>query len=305
MTIYLDAVWVLNFFLDMMLLMLTKHLAKVKASGIRLIFGAFVASLLVPLSFFFPNTFFTTVTGKLIFSIIIILCTFGFYTVFRIFKILFIFYFITFAIGGGLIALHFLFQHPIAISSSGLLTFQTGYGDPVSWIFVIIGFPLVWLFTKKRMDKHAIEKIQYNQLYPVTIQINKQSYSTMGYIDSGNQLIDPLTRQPVVICDETFLKQWFTDEDWLMLRNAHENLEFNHVPTTWEKRLYFVPYQGVNGQREFLFAIKPDKLIIAYEEEHITVSRVLIGIQFAHLTKDESYRCLLHPQIIQLSTGSA
>lgn len=305
MTIYLDAVWALNFFLDMMLLMLTNYLVKARASHLKLILGAFVASLLVPISFFFPHTIFTTVFGKLSYSLVIILCTFGFYTVFRVVKILFVFYFTTFSIGGGLVALHFLFQHPIAVTSSGILTLQSGYGDPISWLFVVIGFPVIWMFTKSRMDKHATLKIRYDQLFPVTIQINKQSFTTMGYIDSGNQLIDPLTRQPVILGDEVFLKQWFTEEDWQLLKDAHNNLDFNHFPTAWEKRLHIVPYQGVGGQREFLFAIKPDKLVVAYENEQITVSRVLIGIQFALLTKDESYRCLLHPQIIKLSAGSA
>lgn len=305
MTVYLDAVWALNFFLDMMLLMLANYLAKANAKFLRIAFGAFIASLLVPISFFYPQSFFTTVIGKLSYSVVIIICTFGFYTVFRVAKILFVFYFITFSIGGGLIALHFLFQYPIAVSSNGLLTFHSGYGDPISWLFVIIGFPLVWMFTKTRMDKHAILKIKYDQLYPVTIEINNKSYSTMGYIDSGNQLIDPLTRQPVIICDETFLKQWFSEPDWHMLKTAHNNLDFNDFPKEWENRLHIVPYQGVGGQREFLFAIKPDQLTIDYDDQHIAVSRVLIGIQFAELTKDESYRCLLHPQIIKLSAGSA
>jgi len=289
----------------MMLLMLTQYLAKAKASKMRLIFGAFMASLIVPLTFYFPHTFLTTVTGKISYSILIILCTFGFYTVFRMVKLLLLFYFTTVSIGGGLIALHFLFQQPVTMSAKGLLTFTTGFGDPISWLFVIVGFPVVWVFTKTRMDKHAIEKIEYEQLYPVTIQINNKSHSTVGYIDSGNQLVDPLTRKPVIICDEVFLKQWFSNEEWHILKEAHQNLDFSNVPAKWENRMNIVPYQGVGGERQFLMAIKPDKLMINYLGKKITVSRVLIGIQFEILTKDESYRCLLHPQIIKLSTGSA
>lgn len=301
-TIYLDAVWALNFFLDMMLLMLAQALAKDSTGKLRIIFGAFIASLLVPISLYFPDSFFMSVLGKFLYSIIIILCTFRFVSVYQMLKLLALFYFTTFSIGGGLIATHFIFQNPIGLSTNGLLTFNSGYGAPVSWLFVIIGFPLSWIFTKARMDKHAVEKIRYDQLYPVTIQLKQKSYSTTGYIDSANQLVDPATKRPVIICDEVFLKQWFSEEDWQMLKDAHTNLNLDKLPKEWENQLHIVPFQGVGGTSNFLFAVRPDQLIIYYNGQKIITSKVLIGIQFATLTEDQSYHCLLQPQIIKLAT---
>ncbi|WP_337970411.1 sigma-E processing peptidase SpoIIGA, partial [Virgibacillus salexigens] len=52
----------------------------------------------------------------------------------------------------------------------------------------------------------------------------------------------------------------------------------------------------------FLLTLRPDKLIVYYGGQRIETSKVLIGIQFAELTKDRSYHCLLHPQIIILAT---
>ena len=301
-TIYLDAVWTLNFAFDMMLLMLTQTLARYQTRILRIMFGAFIASLLVPISLYFPNAFITTVYGKLLYSLFIILCTFKFKTVFQTIKQLALFYFMTFAIGGGLFALHFLFQSPLMLSDHGLITFNSGYGDPVSIIFVLIGFPVIWLFTKRRMDKHTAEKIRYNELCPVTIQLNHETYATTGYIDSGNQLIDPITKYPVIICDETFLKKWFTNKEWNMLHEAHTELNYHKIPPAWEKKIQIIPYQGVEGKSNFLLAIRPEKLTIYYGQEKILTHKVLIGIQFARLTKDETYHCLLHPQIIKTAS---
>lgn len=302
MTIYLDAVWLLNFFLDMMLLMLTQALARDSTSKIRIGFGAFIASLLVPLSIFYPDSLFTSAVGKLIYSIVIILCTFQVRSIYRLTKLLLLFYFTTFSIGGGLIGVHFLLQNPFEVSSGGILTFNSGYGDPISWLFIVIGFPLVWLFTKTRMDKHVAEKIRYDQLCPVFIKIKSKTYPTTGYIDSGNQLTDPLTKKPVIICDEHFLKQWFTSGEWESLKLAHESLDFKKLPEGWEKRINIIPFQGVEGNRSFMMAIKPDNLEIFLDDQRIVTSKILIGIQFAELTKDQSYHCLLHPQIIKLAT---
>ncbi|MGM8211831.1 sigma-E processing peptidase SpoIIGA [Virgibacillus sp. W0430] len=301
MAIYLDVVWLLNFLIDLLLLLLTQALAKVHTKKVRVLFGAFVASLLVPISIYFPASFFTTFFGKVLYSIVIIFCTFPFVSLYQVIKLLFLFYFISFSIGGGLFGIHFLLQDTFQRSGNGFLTFHGGYGDPVSWFLVIIGFPFVWLFTKNRMDKHAVEKIRYDQLYPVTIQMKGNSYTTTGYIDSGNQLVDPLTKKPVIVCDKSFLLHWFTEQEWKLLELAFQSFDFSHVPGKWENDLHFVPYQGVDGSSQFLLALKPDKLIIEYGEKAITTKHCLIGIQFAQLTHDDSYHCLLQPQIIKLA----
>lgn len=302
MEIYVDAVWALNFCLDFMLLLLTKALARDDTKTRRVILGAFIASLIVPITLFYPNSFITGLIGKIIYSLLIIFCSFGFITIYRFSKLVLLFYFTTFAIGGGLVGLHFLFSNPISMSSSGFITYNNGYGDPVSWLFVFIGFPCVWYFTKKRMDKHASEKIRYDQLYSVSIKMKDKSFSTMGYIDSGNQLVDPLSKKPVIICDQIFLKKWFTEEEWLSLKNAYETFDMEKIPKDWESSIQVLPYQGVQGNNMFLFALRPEHLIVYYGEQQIKTRKLLIGIQFAELTKDNSYHCLLHPQIIQLST---
>ena len=142
-------------------------------------------------------------------------------------------------------AIHFLFQQPVSITANGILTVNHGFGDPISWLFVVIGFPFVWGYTKRRMDRHVVEKIRYDQLCPVTLKIKQQSYSTHGYIDSGNQLLDPITKKPVIICDEPFLKQWFSEEEWKLLKQLQDHLDFTKIPAEWENFIQIVPYQGV------------------------------------------------------------
>lgn len=264
----------------------------------RIVFGAFVASLFVPISIYFPQTFFTSVIGKLVFSMLIILCTFRIYSVIHFISSFVTFYFVTFVIGGGLIAIHFLLQENTFIQTSGLLQMTPGYGQPISWLFVIIGFPIVYFFTQFRMDKHVEDTLEYDQLCQVSIQLKKQHFETTGFIDSGNQLVDPVTSFPVIICDEHVLKQWFSNEEWLQLKEAHETLAFDLIPEKWEKHMHVVPYQGVGGKRSFLMAMRPDKVMIHMPDKRIETSKVLIGIQFAKLTTDATYHCLLHPYIL-------
>ncbi|HEY4600390.1 MAG TPA: sigma-E processing peptidase SpoIIGA [Cerasibacillus sp.] len=299
MSIYLDIIWLLNFFLDGMLLMLTQLLAKEAIKKWRILIGAFIASLLVPISIYAPDSFFTSPVGKCLYSFLIIITTFGFHSIHRLIKRLLLFYFVSFSIGGGLIAVYFMMNHAIVITDQGWMTFHSGLGDPISWLFVIIGFPISWYFTKSRMDKHAIEKLRHDQLYSVAITIKNKTYQTIGYLDSGNHLVDPLTKRCVVICDSQFLKQWFTKEDWDHLLHSYSQLNIHDIPEGWESLVHVIPFHGVSGNENILFAIRPTQLTFSNQEKQMTTNHVLIGIQFGKLSKDGKYHCLLHPYLMK------
>src|SRR5690625_7462597 len=110
----------------MMLLMLTQALIKEKIPGLRLIIGALVASVIVPFTLFFPESILATVHGTILYSLFIILSTFGFQTISRFFKQLFTFCFITYSVGRALVAVHCLFPQSVTLSLGGLLPFRQG-----------------------------------------------------------------------------------------------------------------------------------------------------------------------------------
>lgn len=302
MIIYLDIILLLNLFCNLLILSLTKYLARIHVNNYRLCVGAVIATSLVPLILFFPDSLINTFYGKGTYSVFIILCTFGFKGIQYILKSLFLFYFISFSIGGGLFGIHYLVQDSLAPQSNKLLLYVNNvYGDQMSLLLILIGFPLVWLFTKQRMDRHVKEKIKYDQMYDVTIEINEYEHQTVGYIDSGNHLVDPLTNRPVVICDEIFMKKFFTKEEWLILEKCIRENKVDDFPKSMETKIFIVPYQGVEGSTHYLYTIKPKRLIVNYHNGLIETSNVLIGIQLANLTVDQSYHCLLHPQIIHFN----
>lgn len=299
MTIYLDAVWLLNFFLDWMILMLTQTFSKSQNHRVRVMVGAIVASLLVPLNLFYPASLWTTPIGKLIFSFIIVLTAFGFKN-FRLFlRHILLFYFVSFAIGGGLFGLYYFLNEQIQVTNGVVITYQSGFGDGVSWLFVIVGFPIVWWFTKKRLDNLVVQKMKYDEMISVSICMENTIKETVALIDSGNQLVDPITKQPVVICDEAFMKNWFSDEEWTLLKKASEDLCFDELPERWRDRFRLIPYHGVGGTSTFMIVLKPDWMQLTIKEQNLTINRVLIGLQFGQLAPDQSYHCLMHPHLLK------
>lgn len=188
--------------------------------------------------------------------------------------------------GGGLLAIQFISTDAIHFKN------QTSLG------FMIIAFPIVWIFTKNQMDNHVMDKIKYDQMYDVTIKINEKSINTIGYIDSGNQLVDPLTNRPVIICDETYLTRFFTNQDWETIRSIITQNNHSEAIESLSTKMYIIPYKAVGVTSNYLYAIKPQNVSITYENEIIETNQVFIGIQLADLSNDETYHCLLHPKII-------
>lgn len=305
MTIYLDAVWTLNLFLDWLLLLCTQAIARLQVPKLRIFAGAVVASLIVPVTVYFPESLLAHPAGKLLFSMLIIWTAFGFRSVTRFVKLLLLFYFVTFAVGGSLFAIHYMLQTQAAFTSASFLTVSTGYGDHVSWLFVAIMFPIALYFTKSRMDKQRFEQFRYDQLHNVQVSINGIAHKTEGFIDSGNHLSDPLTKRPVVICDQLFLRNWFTEEEWQLLAQANSDLDLDLLPKDWPYEFSVVPYQGVNGEGALMLVLKPDSILIEMEQVQIETDRVWIGIQFGNLTADRRYHCLLHPSLVHDASTQA
>lgn len=207
--VYLDIILLLNIVFNTMILMLTRYFIRSNRSRKRIVYGAIIASLLVVIEMYLPLTVRFGLISKVMYSILVIMITFGWNGIPTLCKHVGVFYFTSFSIGGGMFGFHYLLKDMFTYhAGSPFLTVRNIYGEDIQLMFVVISFPLIWFFTKRRMDEHVQVKIKYDQFYKVRLTINGQSCETTGYIDSGNHLIDPITRRPVVLCDEDYLKHF-------------------------------------------------------------------------------------------------
>ncbi|MFG6118159.1 sigma-E processing peptidase SpoIIGA [Thalassobacillus sp. B23F22_16] len=297
--IYLDAVWLLNFLVDGMILIITQAVTKSYASMKRMMFAALIASFIVPLTIFFPNSWLVSPLGKFTYSILIVLAAFPYKSLRLYMRNLTTFYFVTFAIGGTMFASHFFLNMNVQMATSGIVTFSTGYGDPISWLFVIIGFPAAWWFTKQRLERIAVLKLKYEEIYEVVLEWNGKKTVSTGLVDSGNQLVDPLTKKLVFLGDEEVFQAFVSEEEWTALKEVEETFDINRIPESLQDSVHFVPYQGAGGERKLMLAIQLSKIELVSEGKNICMHAPLLGMQFGKMTDDDSYHVLLHPEMMQ------
>lgn len=297
MTIYLDIVWLLNFGIDYLLLTLTALALKRNYLKRRVVLAALFASLIVFFMFTPLATILFQAWAKLLYSAAIILIAFGFRRWSYFLKNLFMFYFVTFVVGGGLFALHYFWQTETELLTGLVISTTTGFGSTFSWIFVILGIPTVWYFSRQQIQQITFRKLDYTKLAQVFIQIDNIIIETRGLIDSGNQLQDPITRFPVIILEASLLKAHFPDITVKQLLNW-ENIRKEERDEFIEKRLTVIPYQAVGKTMGILAALKPDIVKVEYEQQLFITKKVFIGINERSLSTTGDYHCIVHPNIL-------
>ena len=174
MTVYIDGLLFLNFFLDFLLLLSVAIALKRNAKIYRIIIGAFIGSLTIVILFLKINTiqlFFI----KLYLSFIMILIVFGYKDLKTFLTNTCVFYTLSILLGG-------------------FLYFINNEFHCNNVLFLIIFSPIIlYIYIKQsKMYKNKIKNI-----YKINIFINKSVLYLTGYLDTGNMLT--YKNKPVII----------------------------------------------------------------------------------------------------------
>lgn len=228
-----------------------------------------------------------------------ILAVFGFKRLRFFIKALFTLYFSTFLIGGALIGVHYFIQYNDKMTTSVLLSNVQGFGDPISWLFVFIGFPIAWHFSKKNNETLEMTKIQFDQIVNVTITILNEEFTFKGLVDSGNQLYDPISRMPVMFVSVTdqlimmpeAIKKMATSPEPVLMGEE----EF---PVEWQNRLRIIPCKVVGQEHQLIVALKPDSILIKKDLDVYQCDKGLVSFTLQQLSTDGSFQCIVHPKML-------
>ncbi len=304
--VYLDVIWALNFLFDTLLLYLTAIILKRQIVKWRLILGGLLGSIIILLAITPFHTYSSHPLTKLLFSILMVLIAYG-YKKFRFFVTgLMTFYLTTFLVGGTLIGTHYFVKFDLELSSSVMVASVKGFGDPISWLFVMLGFPLAWHFTKSNFDKIETVKIQYDQIVNVTIVLDETTIQCKGLVDSGNLLFDPISKSPVMFVSVNKMLDELPSPI-LKLANNPEAILFGNesVPENIEGKMRIIPCKVVGKEQQLIIAIKPDHIIIERENERMTITKGLISFTLQELSGEDSFQCIVHPKMLAGSIATS
>lgn len=238
MKVYLDLVMILNFAIDFILLLTISIILKRNVKIIRIMLGAFVGGVSIIFLFFNINSF-VLFLFKVVISILMIIITFKYINIkYTLINLLYL-YTSSIILGGFLYLLNIEFSY----KHIGIIFYNNGLS--INFIFLLIFSPLI-LYIYIKQSKRL--KYNYSNYYNVELYYNNKRYKYTAYMDTGNVLIDNITKKSVILIDK-------------------RKLLFNI------KEFRLIPYTSVNGNN-LIKVIKLDKLIFNSKE----YKNILLGI---------------------------
>lgn len=192
MKIYIDVILFINFSFDLLILLTTSIILKRNAKFYRMLLSSFIGSLSI-LFLFIKITNFQLFLFKIIISIIMILISFSYKNIKYFLKNMLFLYTISIILGGFLYFLSITFSY----KNTGLVFYFKGLS--INYIVLFISSPIIlYIYIKEsKMFKQI-----YNNIYKVSIEIENKIYKFNGFMDSGNNLVDPYFFKPIVLIDK-------------------------------------------------------------------------------------------------------
>ncbi len=194
--VYIDLVIILNFVIDLILLLSVNYILRRNAKLWRIILGSLVGEVSLIIMFIKISNILLLLL-KLVISIVMIVLAFGYRDSKYLGKNITYFYLVSMLLGGGIEFLSNQFKY----SNNGLVFRDNGIGYSYVIIF-IIGIFLLY----KYMINLKCLKNNYSNYYRCKLYLNKY-YSVMvnAYLDTGNKLRDPYSNKSIILVDKDII----------------------------------------------------------------------------------------------------
>lgn len=262
MIVYVDVLFVVNFFITYLLLLLTKLFIKDNPKTIRMLAGAFIGGAYSLVILADELNFLVTAIGKIVVSALIILMAFGFKRAVVFVKILGIFYFSNMLLLGVILAVWLLFK-PDGIAIHNDVVY---FDIPAQTLLISALAAYLVSLAGVKIYNRTVGK---NEIYSLTIFKNGKEVHLYAFADTGNKLKEPFSDYPVIVIDES-------------------KISFD------AERI--IPFNSVGGEG-MLRAFRPDKVIISNGKGCYETDRVYIALSSVD-AKD--FSAILNPEIINI-----
>ncbi len=259
--IYLDVLFYLNFWMNLLLLCLTALILKYKYSRFRMLLSAAVLAALNSAAICYIQ--FENGIGLLVlqmsFCLLGAVLAFPFEGIRRLFWQFFIMQMFSFLLGG-------ILEWMLAVPFLGM---QGTLGVVNTMVISGIAYRLIRYFLGRMKEKRRIAV----QLYEVRLQLGEMTLCVKGLLDTGNSLREPVSGKPVSILDKESVKQLFLSSEGLLL----------------------IPYRAVGTANGILYGFFADSMELVYENERWEVLKPVIGIANETVSAGQEYKMLLSP----------
>lgn len=196
MVVYVDIIVLINFLIDLLLIVSLSFLLKIKTSMLRILLSALFGSLSTIFLFYIHSNI-VLLVYKFLTSILMVIIAFK-YENFNYFKnnLLYL-YILSIILGGGI----YLLNNSISFNNKGLMFEHNGI--EINLILLLFISPII-LYKYIKSERNY--KLTYSNYYDVDIYYSDKKISGTGFLDTGNKLKDPYFHKPIILVNSSLIK---------------------------------------------------------------------------------------------------
>lgn len=300
--VYPDIIFVLNFILDFLLILLLKKVNRKSSKFLRMVGAAAIGGIIAAITgcFLWMNPFLRFLLMYVLAAALMVMIAFGRLKWLDLLRQILSLYLITYFVGGFINSL-------LYYTNLKLLLVQIGNGiifSNISWkiimIAVLILTPLILLIFKL----FYWYKNHMPQLFDLELVMEKTKILTKGLLDTGNCLFDPIQKKPVMVMENSLLEKLLTQGFLQELEEVKSYLHKDDFDVTKLNmtdehllRLKFIPYRTVD-KNGLMLGLVLDQVLIHTGKETIHHEKVIAAICDNRLSGKDSYHVILHKGLV-------
>lgn len=239
--------------------------------------GAFIG-MVYALIYLLPNVdVFFYLPAKTIAILVITSISFSYRDLREYIRVLLVFYFVNIVIAG----------------SSFFIIYFTGINHIT--ISLVIGVTFISSTLLKYIYRDIKELKHLNDIRKnINVIINSKNFEFKALLDSGNLLVDPISKEEVVVINASKLKGIIPDEllevDYNIISMKEINNFIEKLDAGISNRVRLIPFKNINNSN-IIIGIKADYI----EVEGKKIGNIIVGLSNL---KDEEYNAILNPRLI-------
>ena len=279
--IYVDTLFLLNAAVDYLLLLASARLAGEPLARLRFLLGAALGGLYAVAIFLPGLSFLARPPCRLAAAVLMVLA--AFWKSRRLLRQVVIFFALSCAFGGGVLAIGLLGGRGLTLSNGVL---YSGMDLKIVLLSAAGCYGALTLLFQ-RTGRHTAAA---GELRPVRLTLGERQVSLIALVDTGNTLTDPATGRPVLVaeadCVEELLPPGIRPSP-ADLRDPAGTLERLEDP--WRRRFRLLPYRSVGVDRGLLLAVRVDQVQVGEEDR----GPMLAALSPTPVSDGGGYRALL------------
>jgi stage II sporulation protein GA (sporulation sigma-E factor processing peptidase) len=155
------------------------------------------------------------------------------------------------------------------------------------------GYAALHFFFKEIKDRIT----RHNYIRRVTVTIGNKSKTFRGYIDTGNELSDPVTGKPVMVVNIDCIRDIIGDDLYGRITEFYEKKSYENLLTADNTiNLRVIKYKTISKGSETMVCIVPDEIEIINDNKKIFIDAIM-GIHPKRISMND-YDALLFKKLL-------